>query len=96
MENTGQQQPTNDIKEPKLCRCCNTQKAITEFYWVAFRRDKKYYSSICKVCNRSKCREYYRNKKLKETGKEPKIYRRRNDENVKLYEDPSLKIFDVV
>lgn len=43
-------------KKTKKCKDCGNEKLLSEFY-----KDRKYYSSYCKLCNNKRSREYLKN-----------------------------------
>ena len=72
--------------ETKICKKCNKQKELKEFY---FLKQKEKYRNICKECEIKKNMEYQQAnlKKYKEYKREyNKKYRNKNKENIKEYQ----------
>lgn len=72
--------------ETKICKKCNKQKELKEFY---FLKQKEKYRNICKECEIKRNMEYQQanSKKYKEYKREyNKKYRNENKENIKEYQ----------
>ena len=84
--------------ETKICKKCNKQKELKEFY---FLKQKEKYRNICKECEIKKNMEYQQAnlKKYKEYKREyNKNYRNEHKENIKEYQkeyrEKNKKYFD--
>ena len=65
--------------ETKVCTKCNIEKDVTGFY---FRKDYNIFHSICKVCQKKRRKDYYRNNK-ESICEKSKEYREKNKDRVK-------------
>ena len=63
----------------KVCNKCNIEKDVTGFY---FRKDYNIFHSICKVCQKKRRKDYYRNNK-ESICEKSKVYKEKNKDRAK-------------
>lgn len=69
----------SDPPTVKLCRRCQTEKPISEFWWVA--KQNRYYS-YCKPCKREHNREWRERNRERYRAKRRELYRERLEDPV--------------